>query len=107
VVNQDGSVNTASPAGSIVSLYGTGGGIVSGAVDGELARAAVNYSGPVTVTIAGRNAIVSYAGSAPGLVNGAFQLNVQIPAGVPSGQAAITVSINGQSSTQGATLEIR
>jgi uncharacterized protein (TIGR03437 family) len=38
VINQDGSVNTPSPAGSIVALYGTGGVNAPGAIDGDLAR---------------------------------------------------------------------
>jgi uncharacterized protein (TIGR03437 family) len=107
VINQDGSVNTPAPAGSVVMLYGTGGGMTSNALDGAVARGAYNLSATVQVTIAGLNAPVSYAGAAPGLVNGVFQLNVVVPADAPSGAAAITVTIDGQSSPKGATLAIR
>jgi uncharacterized protein (TIGR03437 family) len=106
-INQDGSIDTPSPAGSVVSLWGTGGGLDPDAIDGELARGADNLSAPVHVSIGGSDAQVIYAGAAPGLVYGAFQLNVQIPADVPSGQAPITVTIDGVDSPKGATLEIR
>jgi uncharacterized protein (TIGR03437 family) len=107
VINQDGSVNTPAPAGSVVMLYGTGGGATANAVDGAMARGAYLLSATAHVSIAGQDAPVSYAGAAPGLVNGVFQLNVLVPADVPSGAAAITVTINGQSSPKGATLAIR
>jgi uncharacterized protein (TIGR03437 family) len=107
VINQDGSINTASPAGTYVSLYGTGGGIAPNAIDGAVARDAESLGATASVTIGGQSAQVLYAGAAPGLVNGVFQLNVQLPANLSSGPAAIVVSINGQNSAQGATLEIR
>lgn len=34
---------------------------------------------PVTVRIDGQNAQVIYAGAAPGLLSGYFQINVQVP----------------------------
>jgi uncharacterized protein (TIGR03437 family) len=107
VVNQDGSINSAAPAGSVVELYGTGGGIAPDAIDGAIAREAEILSGAVTVTIGSQMAQVLYAGAAPGLVNGVFQLNVQVPDNLPSGPAAIVIGVNGQNSPQGATLEIR
>jgi uncharacterized protein (TIGR03437 family) len=107
VVNQDGSINAPSPPGSFVTLFGTGAGALPGAADGALARSAQSLPAPVRVTIGGKDAPVAYAGSAPFLPNGMFQLNVQVPAGVASGVAPIIVTINGQDSPKGATLEIR
>jgi uncharacterized protein (TIGR03437 family) len=107
VVNQDGSINTPSPAGTIVTLFGTGGGPAANAVDGAVPRRADNLLAPVRVTVAGRDAPVLYSGAAPGLVTGVFQLNVRLPGDAPSGSAAITVNIAGQDSSKGATLEIR
>jgi uncharacterized protein (TIGR03437 family) len=107
IVNQDGTVNMPAPAGSTVMLYGTGGGVIPEAVDGALARRAANLAAPVRVSLAGRDVPVVYAGAAPGLVNGVFQLNVQIPSDLPAGTASITVNINGQDSPRGVTLEIR
>jgi uncharacterized protein (TIGR03437 family) len=105
VVNQDGSINAPAPAGGIVTLYGTGGG--GSGTDGAIARRPGSLAASVHVSIAGRDAPVLYAGAAPGLVNGAFQLNVMVPTDAPSGQAAIVVNVSGQDSPQGATLAIR
>jgi uncharacterized protein (TIGR03437 family) len=107
VVNIDGSVNTPSPAGAIATLYGTGGGLTGGAIDGAIAREPATLAASVQVSVAGRNAAVLYAGAAPGIVNGAFQINMSIPANIPSGLQPITVTIGGQTSPNGALLEIR
>jgi uncharacterized protein (TIGR03437 family) len=107
VTNQDGTVNTPSPPGSVVTLRGTGGGAFAGAVDGGIARRRVNLSGTVRVSVAGRDAQLLYAGTVPGLVSGIFELDVRLPSDAPSGQAAITVNIEGNDSPNGVTLEIR
>ena len=107
VTNQDGSINKPSPAGSTVTLQGTGGGVVPGAVDGAIARSAANLSSTAQVSVAGLQAKVLYAGAAPGQVNGVFELQVKLPENLPHGAAPISVSIGGQTSPKGATLEIR
>jgi uncharacterized protein (TIGR03437 family) len=107
VINQDGSVDTSAPAGTVVELYGTGGGMAGSSPDGAIAMVASNLAVIPSVTIGGQNARVLYAGAAPGLVNGVFQMNVQIPNSVSSGAAPIVVTSGGQSSLQGATLAIR
>jgi uncharacterized protein (TIGR03437 family) len=107
LINQDGTIDTPAPAGSVVTLYGTGAGALPGAVDGAEAAGAANLAAAVQVLIAGLNAPVLYAGAAPGLVNGVFQINVQVPGSTPSGAASITINIGGQASPLGATLAIR
>jgi uncharacterized protein (TIGR03437 family) len=108
VANADQTVNSPSPAGSIVTLFGTGGGaFVGGAPDGVMTRKAANLAGAVRVTAGGRDAPVIYAGATPGLVNGVFELSVQIPSDTPSGPVPIIVTVSGQSSPNGATLAIR
>jgi len=92
-INQDGSINTPSPPGSVVVMYGTGGGTAGHAVDGFLARGAQNLDAPVTVTVSGHSAQVLYA--------------IQIPTGIASGPASIVVNIGGINSPSGASLEIR
>jgi trimeric autotransporter adhesin len=78
-------------AGEYLSVYCSGLGALSNApADGEPAPStppfAVTISTPV-VTVGGVNAtLVSYSGLAPGLV-GLYQVNVQLPAGAPSGSA--------------------
>jgi uncharacterized protein (TIGR03437 family) len=92
--NQDGSLNsTSNPAarGSVVSLYATGQG---------------SSQGEVTLTIAGYNAPLLYAGPAPGFA-GLMQLNAQIPCGfLPPGIQPVVLSIGGVTSQAGVTLTI-
>jgi uncharacterized protein (TIGR03437 family) len=47
---------------------------------------------PVSVTVNGEPATVLYAGIAPGLVQGANQVNVQLPADINSGQLTIVLT---------------
>jgi uncharacterized protein (TIGR03437 family) len=113
IVNQDGTVNSpANPAarGSIVSLYGTG----LGAMTPQLLPGALAISTPfpqpvgtVTVTIGGLPAQVVYAGDAPFEVDGAFQVNVQIPAGAAVGNDAVTVSVGSVGSGQTVTVAVK
>ncbi len=98
ILNQDGTVNTASnpaPRGSIVSFYGTGLGAMNPQLaDGNLAIS-TPFSTPInppTVTIGGQPAQILYAGDAPGFPTGVFQINATIPANITPGAA----SVNGQ-----------
>lgn len=108
VINEDGSIDTAAPRGSVVSLFGTGGGLFPGAADSEVAGSASTLSASVQVSIGGQNAQVLYAGAAPDLVDSVFQLNVQIPSGIAPGSGLpVSVTIGGQSSPQGVTIDVR
>jgi uncharacterized protein (TIGR03437 family) len=83
-VNQDNSINgptSPAPVGSFISLYVTGEGQTTPAgVDGKPATAPLPKPVlGVTVTMAGQQALVTYAGGAPGLVAGLMQVNAQIP----------------------------
>ncbi len=99
ILNQDGSVNSnTNPAarGSVVALFATGAGLTTPAsVDGLLAAAPYPAPAlPVSVTIDGQPAHIIYVGAAPGLVAGALQINVVVPAEasqVPFDQVVITV----------------
>jgi hypothetical protein len=85
--NQNGSINSTSnpeTPGKIITFYGTGAGPTSPpGVTGGYAplNASTLLALPVTVTIGGINAPVIYAGAAPGLLSGFFQINVQFTAG--------------------------
>jgi uncharacterized protein (TIGR03437 family) len=113
VVNQDGTVNSASnpaAAGSVVSIYATGAGQtspagVTGGVAGSDPKAPEL---PVTVTIGGVGATVQYAGSAPGEVEGLMQVNAVVPLGVGPGPAVpVVVSVGGVSSQAGVTVAMK
>ena len=110
-VNPDGSFNGPDhPAaqGSTVVLYATGAGLMNqslpdGAVTGSnLSRPQAN----VWVRIGQLPAIVHYAGSSPGLVQGALQLNVEIPQGLLPGEHPIQLIIGQWASPPGTTITV-
>jgi uncharacterized protein (TIGR03437 family) len=113
ILNVNGSVNSSSnpaPADSIIVLYATGGGETSPAgVTGNITPA----DGPfklvpgVTVTVGGVPATVVFAGTAPGFVEGALQINVQMSASVPSGAQPVVVTVGGVSSPAGVTVAVQ
>jgi uncharacterized protein (TIGR03437 family) len=120
--NANGSRNSAvTPAavGSVITLIGTGGGPTSpGLPDGALGMGmglgspVPQLAAPVTVTIGGQTAHVTYAGAAPGIVAGVMQINVTIPApvsgnGIPlSGNVPVVISVAGVSSPAGVTIAV-
>jgi uncharacterized protein (TIGR03437 family) len=112
ILNQDSSVNTATnPAapGSIVSVYGTGGGAVSPAVTaGEVASDTLSWvTLPYSATVNGETAKVFYAGTAPSLVYGVYQFNVQIPADVPAGAVTIILTVGDSTSQSDVTVFVQ
>ncbi len=101
IQNQDYSLNTAQrPAkgGEVVILYGTGlGATIPALVSGASSPGAPNFATPtanVAVTIGGVGAEVRFAGAIPGFV-ALFQLNVVVPANVPSGELDAVLSVGG------------
>jgi uncharacterized protein (TIGR03437 family) len=114
IVNQDGSINSASnpaAAGSTVLVYGTGEGQTNPAgVDGRPgdAPAPQPTAQPVTALVGGVAARVAYAGGVPGLLSGVIQFNVQIPQDSPAGSSTpIVVSLGGQPSQTGVTVAVK
>jgi len=112
ILNQDWSVNSsARPAarGDILMLFGTGGGITSPASsDGQFSTGTpANLALPPTVNIGGASGTVWYAGAAPGMVAGVFQINVQVPDGAPSGSIPIVVKAGSASSPAAVTVAVK
>ena len=113
VLNQDGTINSsANPAnaGSIVSLFGTGAGWSSP----NLFQGALTISTPyptplqnVAVIMGGQPASVVYAGAAPFLPAGIWQINARIPIGVGSGTVAVDVTIGGVNTGQHVTIAVK
>jgi uncharacterized protein (TIGR03437 family) len=118
VVNQDLTINSASnpaPAGSTISLYGTGQGQVSPSVqDGTAApttsytftlavpttngTACLNSPNSMCVAVGTAFANVPFSGLAPGFI-GLWQINVTLPTGVQTGSAVpVNVVIDGSKS---------
>jgi len=111
ILNQDFSVNTAAnPAapGSVVQIFGTGGGVLKPAVTaGNVAGDALSSTVTCTSTVNGEAATVLYSGSAPGLVFGVDQFNVQLPADVKAGSAKIVLTIGSSTSQSDVTVFVK
>jgi uncharacterized protein (TIGR03437 family) len=108
IINQDGTRNSPAnpaPGGSIVSIFGTGGGSTTPAsVTGGLApmKPAVTLALPTTIMIDNTlSADVTYAGVAPPFISGLFQINFRVPQSLGA-LAAHRVDVQiGSASTQG------
>ena len=112
ILNQDNSPNSpANPAdkGSVVVLFGTGEGQTNPAgIDGRIAATVFPKPlGSVKVSIGGIQADIAYAGAAPFLVAGVFQINATVPLGVASGSAPVVVTVGNASSPAGITVSVR
>ena len=112
ILNQDYSINTAvNPAapGSIVSVFGTGGGAVGPAVTaGYVAGDTLSWiSLPYSATVNGQSSTVQYAGTAPTLVYGVDQFNVQLPANLPPGPATIMLKVGDSTSQADVTVFVK
>jgi uncharacterized protein (TIGR03437 family) len=118
-INQNGTINgtgsgfAPAPQGSVIQLYGTGGGQTSPAsLTGTITPIPTSpaglykVQGGVTATVGGQAAAVNFAGSAPGLITGAIQFNVTIPTGV-NGIVPVVITINGVSSPVGTTIAVQ
>jgi adhesin/invasin len=94
------SANPAS-AGQVIIIYAAGLGAVNPPIpDNEAAPSIVlaRTVDPVTLTIGGVRAEVSFSGLAPGFT-GLYQVNAVVPAGVSPGDAVpVVLTVSGQSS---------
>jgi uncharacterized protein (TIGR03437 family) len=114
VANSDGTLNSSTnpaKAGGFITIYGTGGGVTNplGITGGlwPITASLPTLTLPVSVTIGGTNAMVLYAGSAPTLESGYFQINVALPSGLQTSAAANLVVTVGGSSSVAVPISIR
>ncbi len=100
----------ASPAGktSIITLWGTGGGSTNPTgIDGRIADIhPASLVLPVSATIGGQAASVTWAGDAPGNA-GLTQFDVTIPSNAQSGPQPVVVTIAGNSSQGGVIVYVQ
>lgn len=100
--------SAAAGAGDVLAIYCTGLGAVSPPVLAGSAAPASTLSrtvNPVTVTIGGVPAAVSFAGLAPGFA-GLYQVNVTVPAGVTASAAVPLIVSEGGSASPAVTVAI-
>jgi uncharacterized protein (TIGR03437 family) len=110
--NQDGTLNgSGHPAakGSYVTIYFTGGGQtnppgVTGSVTGTILKWLTQA---ISVAVGGQSATVTFDGSAPTIVDGVNQLNIQLSPNTPSGTQPIVITIGGISCPPSGTLVIQ
>ena len=112
-LNQDYSVNSqARPAGpnTVVQLYATGGGAWTEAIpDGQITGSHLVAPQALVFARVGKlPAQVLYVGTAPGLVNGALQINILLPKELIGGPAVpIQISVGTYTSPPGTTLAVQ
>ncbi len=115
VANSDGTLNSHSnpaKAGSVITIYGTGGGVTNPlATTGRfwpITASLAMLTLPVSVSIGEMNAIVLYAGSAPTLESGSFQINVALPSGLKASSALVNLQVTvGDSSSVAVPISIQ
>jgi uncharacterized protein (TIGR03437 family) len=103
-VNQDNSIDTAVPPGTVVQLYGTGFGLYAPMG----ANGLTNLAQTVTATVGGLPAQVLFAGQAPGYTPGLQQIDILIPANAPAGSnIPLALTIDGVTTQAGLTLTVQ
>lgn len=92
----DGSAPAA--GGDVVQVFATGLGatnpVVASGVGAPTSPALAKVVAAVTATVGGQPAPVQFAGLTPTFV-GLYQVNVQIPSGLPPGPAALVLNVGG------------
>ena len=87
--------------GTRLAVYATGLGTLTGTLAlGDFAPAAplLPATGAVTATVGGQAAAVEFAGGAPGLLGGVYQVNVVIPDELGAGTYPVTITVGEQTS---------
>jgi uncharacterized protein (TIGR03437 family) len=96
--------------GGYVSIYCTGLGATEPAVEsgraGPTSEPLARVKTPVSVTIGGQAATVTFAGMAPGFV-GLYQVDAQVPAGVTPGDAVPVVMTQGAMPSNTVTMAVK
>lgn len=113
--NQDSTANSPSnpaPRGSVISIYASGGGLFTQALpDGQILPSnvtGISVAAKYAAGVGNRDAIIQYAGPAPGLIAGTLQINLLIPSNAATGSAIpLAVFIGGVSTQSGLTIAVK
>ena len=107
ILNQNGTLNSTenpAPAGSIVQIYASGAGLWTPNVATGLQLSPSPPfpvpAAPVSVTIGGQSAQLTYSGAAPGLISGMLQVNAIVPAGLSPGPQSVLLKVGRNSNSQ-------
>jgi uncharacterized protein (TIGR03437 family) len=114
ILNEDGAINSPSnpaKAGSVVSVFGTGGGATTPAtVTGSIVSGPPRsiQSLPMSAGIGPYSADVTFAGSAPGQVAGVLQVNLRVPANLtPSSNWVLWIATPYSASSVPVTIAVK
>jgi len=104
-----GTTFTPATPGEYLTLFATGFGATNPPYNaGDLPTGAAPVTAPVTVTIGGTAlapSAILYAGATADA--GLYQLNVQVPAGIPSGNQPVVITIGGVPSPASAYITVQ
>jgi uncharacterized protein (TIGR03437 family) len=87
--------------GRQLAVYATGLGVLTGTLalgDFVPASPLLPVTGVVTAQVGGVDAVVDFAGGAPGILGGVYQVNVVIPEGMGPGTYPVTLTVGGETS---------
>jgi len=103
------SAENPAKAGDVVLLFATGAGAITPAgPDGGLVGDVLPKPvAEVSVQIGGKDAVIQYAGGAPGLTNGLLQVNAVIPAGLAGGAQSVVLKVGAVSSSGAVTVVVK
>ena len=109
VVNGTSLNTTPAAPGTDIIVYITGAGVTSpaGTTGTVTPSSPLQYVANATATIGGVNAVVAFAGAAPGEVTGVVQLNITVPANVTGNALPLMITINGVTTPAGATVAVQ
>lgn len=113
ILNANGTVNSrGNPAqrGSLIVLFGTG----EGKVYPDAGIGAVNVAAPypkavkpLFVRIGGQQTEIVFAGGAPTLAQGVYQINARVPMSVPPGDVTVEVVAEGGATSRPVTVAVQ
>lgn len=109
---EDGSANSLdnpAAAGSIVTLFGTGGGVTDPpSADGTIESTDFPpLAAPVSITIADTPVEeIFFSGGVTGRIAGIFQVQFRLPANLPAGELPVMVTIGGRATQSGITIAV-
>jgi uncharacterized protein (TIGR03437 family) len=95
--------------GAMITVYATGAGLMNPpSADGQVEGSNLAHTVlPVSVTVDGIEAKVVYAGSAPSLVSGVLQVNVEVPVSlIDYGPKSIRLKVGNRTSPDGVTITV-
>ena len=101
-------INSSNPAvrGNFISLYANGlGPVTNPPADGFAPSANTSTTQPCTVTIGGQQVTPGFCGMPQGLA--VYQVNIQVPTGISTGNQPVTITVGGKTSPGGVMIPVQ